>query len=137
MTLLAGAYARRAADSVSDGLCNSIERALSRHPGERPQQFRDERCFLVKADIHAFGGKAFRIEPEPRSFQVSQPSAQDGGSTWRSRSEGLCGLHGGLLPDDVGPLGSARGVFGLAHYQRHSATLILLTDKLGIRPIYY
>ncbi len=132
MTLLAGVYARQAADAVPDALCDAIRRALSRHPNEETQHFRDERCFLVKADIDAFGDKAFRIDPGAVSFMVGEPLLER-----RSRAADLNELHTALSREDLDPLTRARGVFGIAHYRPDSATLVLLTDKLGIRPMFY
>jgi hypothetical protein len=137
MTLLAGVYARHAGDTVPDALCDAITRALSRHPNEETQHFRDERCFLVKADINAFGDKAFRIDPCAVSFMVGEPLLDHVQPIRRSRATDLDELHGALSRDNLAPLTRARGVFGLAHYRPDSATLVLLTDKLGIRPMFY
>jgi hypothetical protein len=137
MTLLAGVYARHAADVVPDALCDSIRRALSRHPDEQTRHFRDERCFLVKADINAFGDEAFRIDPGAVSFLVGEPLLDRGQRTRRSRTADLDELHQALARDDLDALRMARGVFALAHYRPDSATLVLLTDKLGIRPMFY
>lgn len=137
MTLLAGVYARRAEDNVPDALCDAITRALSRHLNEQIQHFRDERCFLIKADIGAFGEKAFRTDPHAVSFLVGEPMLDHGAPTRRSRAIDLDELHDALSRSDSEPLTRARGVFSAAHYQRESNTLILVTDKLGIRPIYY
>jgi hypothetical protein len=137
MTLLAGVYARHASDTVPDALCNAVKRALSRHPNERTRHFRDERCFLVKADINAFCEEALRIDPDAVSFMVGDALLDHVQPRRRSRAADLDELHGALYRGDLDPLTRARGVFGLAHYRPDSATLVLLTDKLGIRPIYY
>jgi hypothetical protein len=137
MTLLAGIYARHAADAVPDALCDSIRRALSRHPDEQIRHFRDERCFLVKADINAFGEEAFRVDPGAVSFMAGEPLLDHSQPTRRSRKADLDELHCSLSREDLEPLKRARGVFGLAHYRPDSATLVLLTDKLGIRPMFF
>ncbi|HEX9607674.1 MAG TPA: hypothetical protein VF962_10615, partial [Gemmatimonadaceae bacterium] len=104
MTLLAGVYARHAADAVPDTLCDDIKRALSRHPNERTQHFRDKRCFLVKADINAFGDEAFRIDPGAVSFMVGEPLLDHVQPTRRSRAADLDELHGALFREDLDPL---------------------------------
>jgi hypothetical protein len=137
MTLLAGVYARHAGDAVPDPLCDTLTRALSRHPNERTQHFRDERCFIVKVDISAFGEEAFRIDSDAVSFMVGEPLLDHVPPTRRSRAADLDELHTALSRDDFGALTTARGVFGLVHYRPDSATLVLLTDKLGVRPMFY
>src|SRR6266446_4474166 len=137
MTLLAGVYARRVDDAVPDSLCDAIESALSRYPNEQIERFRDERCFLVKADVGAFGETAFRTDPRAVSFMVGEPLLDHGGPTRRSRTLDLDELHDAFFRSDSQPLTRARGVFSAAHYQRESGTLILVTDKLGVRPMYY
>jgi hypothetical protein len=137
MTLLAGAYARHAADAVPDALCDSIRHALSRHADERIRHFRDQRCFLLKADIDAFGDEAIRLDPGAISFMVGEPLLDHNQPVRRTRTADLDELHRSLSRDDLAPLNRARGVFGLAHYRPDSGTLVLLTDKLGIRPMFF
>lgn len=137
MTLLAGVYSRHAGDRVPDELCDTIQRALSRHPDEQTQHFRDDRCFLVKADIGAYGEAAFRIDPGAVSFLVGEPLLAHPDPIRRSRTHDLGELHAGLSRNDFEALQRARGAFCAAHYQPESATLTLLTDKLGLRPLYY
>jgi len=137
MTLLAGVYARDDADDVPDALCNAIERSISRHPGEERQFFRDRRCCLVKTDINAFGGEALRIDRDGVSFMVGEPLLDLGHVTPRSRSADLEQLHTALSRDALEALNRTRGVFALAHYRPDSGTLLLVTDKLGIRPVFY
>jgi asparagine synthase (glutamine-hydrolysing) len=137
MTLLAGVYARRIGDPVPESLCDATERALSRHPNEQIDRFRDHRCFLVKADVGAFGEKAFRIDADAVSLMCGEPLLDHGDRTRRSRTLDLDELHDAFSRENLELLSKARGVFSAAHYQRESGTLILVTDKLGIRPMYY
>ena len=137
MTLLAGVYSRHVGDRVPDDLCDRIQRALSRNPDELTHHFRDERCFLVKADIGAYGEPALRIDPGAVSFLVGEPLLAHSEPTRRSRADDLGELHVGLSRNDFEALERARGVFCAAHYQPGSGTLTLVTDKLGLRPMYY
>ena len=137
MTLLAGIFCRRDSDRVSNEMCEMLRRALSRHPDEQIQQFRDDRCFLVKADIGAYGAPAVNIASEAVSFMAGAPLLARSEVGARSRADDLLELHEGWAQNDFQALQRARGVFCAAHYQPESATLTLLTDKLGLRPIYY
>ena len=62
MTVMAGVLARREGGRVPDETCRALERALSRHPGERVVSFRNDRVFLAKFDINAFAQPAFLVE---------------------------------------------------------------------------
>ena len=137
MTLLAGVYARRAGERLSNTLCESVERALSRHPNERVERFRDDRCFILKADIGAFGDRAVVVEPRAVSMLAGEPLLSSAGAPSRSRSSDLGELHAAWGRDSLEPLTRARGVFSAAHYRPETGTLVLVTDKLGIRPMYY
>jgi asparagine synthase (glutamine-hydrolysing) len=137
MTLLAGVYARRAGDSLPDSLCDETAQAVSRHPDEELERFRDERFFIVKADVGAFGEKAFRTDQRAVSVMVGEPLLAHDRRVRRSRGIDLDELHDAFSRADSQPLTRARGVFAAAHYQRQSGTLTLVTDKLGVRPIYY
>lgn len=136
MTLLAGAYARRTGDAVPESLCDAVKRAISRHPNEEIQHFRDERCFLVKVDVEAFGENAFRVDRSATTCIVGEPLLAYGQSTRRSRTVDVAELHNAFLNGNSEPLTRARGVFCAAHYQRETGALVLVSDKLGIRPMY-
>ncbi len=137
MTLLAGIYSRNSSERVPDGVCESLRRALSRQPDEQIQSFRDTRCFLVKADVGAFGSPAFRIDSNGVSLMAGEPLLAHDDGKGRTRKVDLEELHQAFSRNDSRILKRARGVFCTAHYQSESGVLTLATDKLGIRPIYY
>ncbi len=136
MTLLAGIYSRTAGDIIPDEICSAIRRGLSRYPNEATEHFRDDRCYLVKADIGAYVDPALHIDGDGVSFMVGEPLLAGSGRS-RSRSLDLRELHATFSRDDFKPLTMARGVFCAAHYRPESGALILVTDKLGLRPMYY
>jgi hypothetical protein len=137
MTLLAGVYSRVASDPLPDALCDSLRRALSRQPGERIEQFRTGRCYLAKADVGAFGSPALHTGATGVSFMVGEPLLAHESGLAQPRSADLREIHEALMHGAHAPLTRARGVFCAAHYRPDSGTLLLLTDKLGIRPMYY
>ncbi len=137
MTLVAGAYSRHAGDPIPDALCDALGTALSRHSNEQIHNFRDARCVIVKADVGAFGEPAMQVDANAISFMAGEPLLRHASSARRSRTVDLDELHDGLSKDDSEPLTRARGVFCVAHYRPESGTLILATDKLGLRPMYY
>lgn len=137
MTLFAGIYSRRAGDVVPDALCDALLRALSRHPDEVFERYREDRVFLIKVDIGAYGDRATQTDADLVSFMVGEPLLARVGSVARARSADLAELHDAWRGATRAPLTRARGVFAAVHYDRRSAALSLLTDKLGIRPVYY
>ena len=136
MTLVAGIYSRHADHIIPDGVCATIQRALSRYPNEQTEYFRDDRCYLVKADVGAYVDPALLIDRVGISFMAGEPLLSSPGAA-RSRTADLVDLHADLSRNRLQALKRARGVFCVAHYEPESADLVLVTDKLGLRPMYY
>ena len=137
MTLIAGVYARRPGEDLAEDLCDRVSAALSRHPGEKTTYFRDTQCFIVKADIGAFGDEAAIIDANAASFLTGELILDHGSADRRPRQQDLREVHESFLRGDDAPLRRARGVFSGAHYDRGRRTISLFTDKVGVRPIYY
>lgn len=135
MTLLAGVYCRRPEDVVPNRLSETIKRTISRHADDAVEEFSDGRCFLAKVDIGAYRERGVFVDSQAVSFMAGEPLLQSTSPVARSRWDDLQELHIALLGDSAS-LRRARGVFGLAHYQPSTGVLVLVTDKLGIRPIY-
>jgi len=139
MTVLAGVFSRLDDAALPDALAAELLRAISRHPGDRPATYRDQRCLLAKIDVGAYSEPAFREEP-PGSvcLLAGEPLLTlNERQTGRSRSHDLEILHRELRRENWNVLAAAHGVFSLAHYERTTGQLTLSTDKLGIRPLYY
>jgi asparagine synthase (glutamine-hydrolysing) len=137
MSFFAGIYSRRSGDAIPDAMCASLERALSRRTDERFDRFRDERCFLVKVDIGAFGTSAFLSDESGASMASGEPLIARGDGATQSRSADLADLRQSFLVGNDDALRHTRGVFNAVHYRRDTGALVLLTDKLGIRPVFY
>jgi len=139
MTMLAGIFSRRADCPIQDATCDALKRAISRNPDDERFVFRGDRVFLVKTDINAFGQPAFRVDSNGSvSMLVGEPlfdMGEDGPPS--TRDQDLAVLHEGLGRGVLDSLTSASGVFCAVHYHPTSATLALVTDKLGLRPLYY
>lgn len=141
MTLLAGIYSRDEAQAIPDSFRDSLVRAISRHPEDEARVFQDARCCLVKVDIGAHGETAFRADGDGAvSLLAGEPLLKMGDADdarWQSRTVDLDLLHESWVKEDWNPLRRARGVFCAAHYERASGRLLLIADKLCIRPLYY
>jgi Asparagine synthase (glutamine-hydrolyzing) len=139
MALFAGIYSRKVGEPVEDSACEALRNAVSRNPADERHAFRDARCFFVKIDACAFGSPAFRVDEDgSASVLAGEPlmslSQKD---SVQSRSEDLNLLHDGLKQGDWEIAKNAQGTFCAAHYNRKTGKLFLMSDKLGVRPLYF
>lgn len=141
MTLLAGVWHRHRHD-VPAHLGAAVDAALSRTATDIRQSFDAPGVHLVKIDIGAFGASAWIRDhgPDGRATTVltGEPllDATPGGP-WRSRDSDTRQLHQALQRSDLSVLRACRGQYSLAHYSERDHRLLLSTDLLGIRPIYF
>lgn len=138
MTLLAGIFSRKQ-QPVPESICAMLQKSLSREPDDEVRVFRDERSCLVKVDTGAFGEPAEHIEPDGTLSLLAGEPLLDlrGDNSWQSRSANLALIHEDCRKGRWESLRRAQGVFCAVHYSRQSATLKLIADKLGLRPLYY
>ena len=120
MSLFAGAFRRTAGAIVPTETCEEIASALSRDASDRDRIriYNDGRCFIAHLDLGAFTTSGL-VTKESGALAVSGEP---------------------LLPADefsVEALPEARGVFCAAQYSSQRGELMLVADKLCIRPLYY
>lgn len=135
MTLLAGAISRRGVLQRSDEWFGAMTLAISRSADERIESRRDASGFLLKLDIGAFGHPA-RYEAGSATTYVSGEPIFAGESA-RNRATDTRLVHDLLAARQHSELARARGVWSAAHYDRMSRRLVLVTDRLGVRPLYW
>ena len=139
MTLFAGVYSRRVDQPIPDSVCDELTRAISRDQNDQPVNFRDNRFFITKVDVGAFNGRAFHQDDDGSvSVMAGEPileTGDEGRVQDRTRDLGL--LHESWKRKDWRVLATARGVFSAVHYQPHAGKLFLVSDKLGVRPLYF
>jgi len=136
MTLIAGILGRRKGCPINPLDCDELKQAISRNHEDKVTVFQDGSAFLAKVDIGAYGQPAFEVS---RIGSVALLAGEPLLSldTDGKRDSDLRLLHQSWDRDDWAALAKAEGVFCAAHYAPASATLTLITDKLGIRPLYY
>lgn len=139
MTMLAGAFSRRPGRPIPEATREALRRAISRDPDDERVVFSDDRVFLIKIDIGAYGEPGLQLDqPGSVSMLAGEPLlAGEAEISWRPRGEDLASIHRGLDRRDVSPLQGARGCFSVVHYDPVVPRLTLLADKLGLRPLYY
>jgi hypothetical protein len=115
-------------------LCDALRRSLSRAAADNVVTYEGPGRFLVKLDIGVFG-EAVEIAGENGNvtFVCGEPLLTGG----KGRAFDTAQIHEALESNDVSVLRSANGVFSAAHYAQESGDLSLVTDKVGIRPLYY
>ncbi|MBV9958746.1 MAG: hypothetical protein JO360_10010 [Acidobacteria bacterium] len=135
MTLFAGIYSRQSSQplqSLPGAVCDELRRALSRHPSDEARTYVDERCFLAHLDIGAFGAEAWRVdESNAVTMLAGEPLFDEG------EALDLSLLHDDLQRGEWQVLRRARGTYAAAHYEAGTGRLFLISDKLGVRPLYY
>jgi len=139
VTIFAGIFSRHARAPISDAACDALRRALSRQAHEPAQEFRDERVFLAKVDLHIFDTPAFLVRDGASvALLAGEPLLRPAdGATAATRSDDLARLQREWDDGDWSALRRTRGVFCAVHYSREPCLLTLVTDKLGLRPLYY
>lgn len=139
MTILAGIYCRQNGSAITDSLCDRLRSVLSRNSDDDVIEFRDDRCFIGKVDIGAFAAPAARLGGAgPTSLLVGDPLLDiEQRDTRRTRTQDLDVLHNDWRRGDWNTLAKSRGAFCAAHYDPESGQIKLITDKLGLRSVYY
>jgi hypothetical protein len=139
MSLFAGIYAVQSggrpvpppADSVA-----TIVRNISR-AGDPVQEFSSDRFFLAKVDVGAFPAPAYHHLPGVHVAALAGQMLIDGPPGAADRQGELVAMSSRLDEANNDGLRRCRGSFALCHYTVASHRLLLATDKLGVRPVYY
>jgi asparagine synthase (glutamine-hydrolysing) len=139
MTLIAGILGRRKGLPINPSDCEQLKHAISRNHEDKVRVFQDGCAFLAKVDVGAYGTPAFQVS---RSGSVAILAGEfllsaEAQNIYGNRDSDLRLLHQSWDRDDWGGLAKAEGVFCAVHYAPSSATLTLIADKLGLRPLYY
>ena len=139
VTIFAGVFSRSAAAPLDESVRGQLSRALSRHPGDAVAVLGDRRCLLAKLDIGAYAAPAACAGADGSvSVMAGEPLlAPAGARAERTRAEDLALLHDAWARGEWGAVATASGVFSAAHYSPAAGRLTLVTDKLGVRPLYW
>ena len=139
MTILAGILSRSSEHLISENMSQALQALLSRHPQDRVVVEAHSRCIIAKVDIHAFGEPAVRRDADGSLSMlcgeplIADPDSDEAGT----RSEDLATIHAACEQAAWASLARAQGVFAAVHFSPQTLQLTLISDKLGIRPMYY
>lgn len=132
MSIIAGIYCRHKNQKIPDAICDELKVLVSRNLDDEISVFTNKRAYLVKLDVGAFGETGHYTDSENGfSILAGEPLISSG----QTREADLIQIHEGITNKKFDILKHAQGVFCAADYQKE--TLTLVTDKLGIRPVYY
>jgi len=135
MSLLAGIFSLDPKTPIPAAAVEQIRGALSRRD-DPVAEFRDARLFLAKVDLGAFGEEAFRSEA-PVACLTGEPLRSPARGRVPSRRRDLDALARAVEPSDLAPLRECQGSFSLCRYDPVAGTLVLATDRAGVRPVYF
>src|SRR4051794_15340608 len=134
MTIMAGLFSRRGSVERLARICAEIRPLLSRHPGDSVVEFSDERVWLAKIDIGAYGTAGFhRADDGSVAMLTGEPLLDDGDG---DRYRDLIRLHQDWQIGEGRLTARTRGVFALASYVPAENRLTIVTDRLGLRGLY-
>lgn len=139
MSIFAGAFARQPNQGVPAGLIDELRAAVSRNPDDSNAriEFADDKFFIVKVDIGALCEFGEYLDHALTAFVAGDPILQsDVVVLPASRTKGLKVIAQDIAAGQYDALRSCRGTYCAAIYERSSHRLHLMTDKLGIRPLY-
>jgi asparagine synthase (glutamine-hydrolysing) len=140
MSIFAGIFLRHPGQKMPVELLRNLRSAISRDRADalRLHEFKDNHVFMIKVDISAAGNPAEFVQPDSLAFVAGDPLLQENAAGLPlSRSESIGKIAEELATGEQDCLHSCRGTFCAAIYENTSHRLHLITDKFGVRPIYY
>lgn len=134
MSIFAGIYCRHENKIIPNQICDELNKLVSRNADADRIVFKNDRNYLVKVGFGVFGEVGhFTDSNGGISLLAGEPLL--GNSDEPNRNDDLVKIHQGLEHASFESLTNAQGVFCLVNSQKDRLTLV--TDKLGLRPIYY
>jgi len=135
MSIIGGILNRRG-PFVPDDIKGELLAALSRKPDDVPEILESGPCVLAKIDVGAYGAPAFFRSPGGGGAVLAGYPGLTG-SVVGDRNGQLSEFVRRLEREDEKALEHADGTFCAAHYARATGVLRLITDKVGVRGLYY
>lgn len=138
MTLFAGVVALDGAPPVgSSEIADELCGLLSRHPGDSPERRTGPRHAIVWQDLGIHEGPTAIVGADGSLSILAGDPLCPRGEVALPRADALARLHEDWSRSETTTLRSARGAFCGIHFDAGTGRLWLLSDKLGLWPIYY
>ena len=137
MSIIAGIYVRDEKREIPERIRGDLKKLISRRADEELFVFESDRVFFVKAETGAFGDAGIFCADAENSISIlaGEPLLADADAG--SRALDLRRIHESLARKNTEILAAAQGVYCLANYRSDDQSLILIADRLGVRPLYY
>jgi len=136
MTLFAGVYAFKPEGNIDNDIIQLLKSSLSRRAGEF-DVYSNHTFAIVKYDCKAFGVPGFAESGTSVAALAGEPYMSEVDGLEYSRYSDLLTISEQLMQGNLEVLRSCRGVYSVCIYDKNKNSLVLATDKLGERPIYY
>lgn len=129
---MAGIVRRRPEAPRFDEMAGQLQTALSRTSGPPRQVLQGPHHFFVKIDFGFFESAGVLERPDAAAVLCGEPLVLPG----QARAADLAMIANQLLAGSTEALGRSRGSFALACFLPSTGTLLLATDKVGVRPLF-
>ena len=134
MSLFAGIYSLDDSIPPDPSSVDVIRRSISRCSDDHIDTFQDQRFFLAKVDVDAFRDPAF-FAGERVATITGEPVLDPRPGSARSRAEELARLSRELSAGNYSILLDCYGSFSLCHYNPSKGSLLVCTDRVGVRAV--
>jgi asparagine synthase (glutamine-hydrolysing) len=139
MSVFAGMFRRLPAGApLSDADVRALKALVSRSDPAVVSDVRNDDIYLAAIEPDSHGGSRFVTDSDgSMSVFAGDPVVSADTRDSEATCGGLMALHQSWSRSDWGTARAARGVFCAAHFDSDRRCLTLITDKLGVRNLYY
>lgn len=137
MSLFAGIYSINKHSPVDNKTANIVKKTIF-SSGNDLEIFADSHFFLVKFDFGAFKESGYFVDKNAGVAAIAgEPFLDIENSQSYSRFSDLCNISEHLNKNDTTILSHCNGTYSICCYNHSKHSLILSTDMVGVRPLYY
>lgn len=139
MTIFAGIITVESDGVIPATHAGKITAALSRDSRDHPQVFASRGFHAAHIDVGAYTGSAvWKDDSGATTGMLGDPLFDlPGRELTRSRTEDLKLLHESMLREDFECLSLNRDAFAAFHFDPAQHRLVLIPDKISLRPVFY
>lgn len=136
MSIACGIYALRRGQPIPPTWIETMKFSISRKGVGAITYAHHERCFMIQLDMGVFASSGW-VRGDDATVALCGDPLPFGRSAVHDRNQYARLLATREKEDLSNSLRQTRGNFNLARFDTHDETLVLATDRLGARPIYW
>ncbi len=137
MSIFAGITRVDSAQSISQTMVRELATVISRSPADRPQILEGPGYAIAKIDFGILGGDGAYVDDAGAVSVLAGAPLLARMAPGSTRHDELRALHDSWKLRDLSVLRGAHGSFCAVHFDPTSHRLSLVSDKIGLRPLYY